>query len=60
MGDSMKVRLERGEFYANPAMCICENTEDDPYAARENNSEDDPTRTKVAIDIGAGDDSLVR
>lgn len=60
MGDFMEVMLERGEFYANPAVCICEETKDGPSTAREKNSKDDPTGTEEVIDIGAGGDSLVR
>ena len=56
----MEVILQRGEFYSNLLVCICEKTEDDPSAAGEKNFEDDPTETEEAIDIGVGDDSLVR
>lgn len=56
----MEVMRERSEFYANPTVCICETTKDDPSAAGAKNSEDDPTRTEEVIDIGAGDDSFVR
>ncbi|XBJ03412.1 hypothetical protein VPH35_022571 [Triticum aestivum] len=58
----------RGEFYANPTassvmrrnkiFTMEERLKMIPGGAK--NSEDDPTRTKVVIDIGAGDDSFVR
>ena len=60
MGDSVEVMLETGEFYANPAPCICEETKDDPSSTGGKNSKDDPTGIEEVIDIGAGDDSFAR
>lgn len=53
-------RAGKRRFYDNRATCICENIENDPSSARENNSNDDSTKTVEVIDIESGGDSLVR